>query len=78
MIAQLIFGCVLSGAAGFLAGWWRGRSDYGEDLQPDLDKLRDIIMAARTDCETCGALYQARCPKGCPASPVSSDPKVKP
>ncbi len=67
MIATLILGCVLSGAAGFLAGWWKGRQDHSADMQGDLDKLCDVVAGIRTECVACGADYEAMCPKGCAA-----------
>lgn len=65
MIGTLLVGCVFSGAAGFLAGWWKGHQDHSADMQSDVDKLYDAVQAIRTNCATCGADYQAVCPKGC-------------
>jgi hypothetical protein len=65
MIAQLILGCVLSGAAGFLAGWWKGARDHSADMQGDIDKLYDVVQGMRTACAACGTDYETMCPKGC-------------
>lgn len=67
MIQELIVGCTLSGAAGFLAGWLKGSADHSADMQSDVDKLYDVVKSIRTNCEVCGADYQAACPKGCTA-----------
>ncbi len=65
MIATLILGCVLSAAAGFLAGWWKGHADHSADMQSDVDKLYDTVMSMRTNCASCGTDYETMCPKGC-------------
>lgn len=73
MIATLVLGCVLSGAAGFLAGWWRGRQDHAKDIDDDLGKCLEAIEKIRTECQHCGADFKACCPNGC--LPTRSQPR---
>lgn len=63
MIPTLILGCVLSGAAGFLAGWWRGRGDFSADLDSECGELLGRLQKIPTAC-ACGERFVARCPKG--------------
>ncbi len=64
-MATLLVGCVLSAAAGFLVGWWKGRQDFSSDLDSDLEGLHQAVLKIRTSCESCGADYVAGCPNRC-------------
>ena len=70
MISTLILGCVLSGAAGFLAGWWRGRGDFSADLDDTCGEILESLQKIPTSC-ACGERFVASCPKGyeCPSFP---------
>lgn len=69
MISTLILGCVLSGAAGFLAGWWRGRSDLATDVDDECGEILGRLQKIPTTC-ACGERFVARCPRGleCPST----------
>ena len=68
MIATLILGCVLSGAAGFLAGWFRGRRDVVADLDRECGEILDDLKKIPTHCTVCDAGLVAVCLNGCKPS----------